>query len=148
MRSISKNIFTKLVVVLVMLIMIGASFFSMSFMPHRLGHIEGSMYMHQEKNNSTDQSNSCIHFHFTFLEQFSHGFTYSEYFIFLIQLLSLIILSFLPNLFFAANRNYYTRLKVRLRQLKEEVPNIFLFPLHTWLCLFEKRDPSYVFALT
>ena len=143
------SIFSKILVSLVALIIASASFFSMAAMDHGVTGMPSIAAMtHNSGGNNLPQPTSCLNFYLNLMEKFSHGFTGSFASFFLVSILAFTLVLFITKNLFGILRRHARMLKVRLRQCTENVAGIFKEILGNWLSLFEKRDPSYVFATT
>jgi hypothetical protein len=149
MQQLVNSAFTKIMVSVIALIIMSAGFCSMAAMDHTAKSISCMTTMnHGSGCDTAPQTPSCLDFHFGLMEKISHGFTSNIEFNLFISLLAFALLLFVVSSLFNTLKQRAQILKVRLRQLSENVAGIFQDIFGNWLSLFEKRDPSYAFATT
>jgi hypothetical protein len=149
MKQLSTYNFTKILVAIVALVMIGASVFSMAAMNHGVDNAGTCMTGMAEHTGCTNpvQAEACIDFHFSLLEKFSHGFADNVGFKFLSVLVVMGSLLFAAYSLLNILRYKSDILKVRLRYLRNDTIAVFQESLGFWLTILEKRDPAYAFVI-
>jgi hypothetical protein len=149
MRKLINSNITKVFVVVVALIIMSASFCSMSTMKHEMDNSSNCMTDMTSSQGcaSIQQTESCVNFHFGLLEKFSHSFADNLGFKFLFSIVTLGVLLYSAKSLLETLRRHADIPRVRLRQLSEDIITVFQDSLGYWLSIFEKRDPSYSFAL-
>ncbi len=65
----------------------------------------------------------------------------------ILGLMLFVLLAFVAFGLLDSTNLYYSRIKVRLRQLFEETVGVFQNQLGFWIAVTQKKDPSYAFAL-
>ncbi|MBL8030261.1 MAG: hypothetical protein JNN11_03365 [Candidatus Doudnabacteria bacterium] len=146
MQQLINSTFSKALFSIIALIIMSASFCSMAAMKHEDNTNCMVEMTHDSNCNTSSQSSACLNFHLGLMEKFSHGFADNLGFKFLVSILTLAALLYAAKSLFTLLREQSRILKVRLRQLSENVAGIFQDVFGNWLSLFEKRDPSYAFA--
>lgn len=149
MKNFATSNFTKIIIAMVALVMIGASVFSMAAMNHGPNNASACIIKTTEHAGCANpiQAEACIDFHFSMLEKFSHGFANNVGLKFFFALTVIGFLLFAVHSLLKLLRYKSDILKVRLRYLYNDTISVFWDNLGYWLTIFEKRDPSYAFTI-
>lgn len=149
MKQIIIHNLTKILVTIVALVLASASVFSMATMNHGPDNAGTCMIGMTEHAGCTSpmQTGACIEFHFSLLEKFSHGVASNVGFKFFSTLTAVGFLLFASNSLLKLFQYKANLLKVRLRHLQDDTISVFRDNFGYWLTIFEKRDPSFAFAM-
>ncbi len=102
---------------------------------------------HNEMNHQEQSpQNDCVSYHLGLLHNLSE-FSFTNLGVRSLAVLLLVFFGFTFFYLLKFTQSYFSKLRIRFRQLYEKTVTVFALQLGYWLTLLEKRDPSCAFAI-